>query len=94
MTAAATGRNNPIEKKVIPHVLTRRFATGMDLSLIAKDTRIAADMAAAIGGYAPIVEVCSDLWTEAAAVFGASEDQTGIAKLWERRNEVTLELDD
>ena len=94
MTAAATGRNNPIEKKIIPHVLTRRFATGMDLSLIAKDTRIASDMAEAIGGYAPIAEACSNLWTEAAAVFDASEDQTGIAKLWERYNEVTLALDD
>ncbi|MBT7268589.1 MAG: NAD(P)-dependent oxidoreductase [Rhodospirillaceae bacterium] len=94
MTAAATGRNNPIEKKVIPHILTRRFATGMDLGLLAKDTRITVDMAEAIGAFAPIADRCSALWTEAAETLGASEDQTVVAKLWEQNNDVTLELGD
>ena len=94
MTAATTGRNNPIEKKVIPQILTRRFATGMDLRLLAKDTRITVDMAEALGAYAPVAERCSDLWTDAAELFGASEDQTAVARLWEQNNQVVLELDD
>jgi 3-hydroxyisobutyrate dehydrogenase len=92
MTAAATGRNNPIEKKVIPQVLTRKFGTGMALSLLAKDTRIMVDIAKAIGGYAPVAERCSALWSEAAETFGADLDQTYVAKLWEENNNVLLEL--
>lgn len=92
MTAAATGRNNPIEKKVIPHILTRKFGTGMDLTLLAKDTRITVDMANAIGAFAPVAERCSALWTEASEKIGAMEDQTCVAKLWEQNNGVTLEL--
>ena len=94
MTAATTGRNNPIEKKVIPHVLTRKFGTGMDLTLLAKDTRITVDMAEAIGAFAPVAERCSALWTEASEKIGAMEDQTCVAKLWEKNNGVTLELKD
>ena len=94
MKAAATGRNHPLEKKVVTHILSRRFATGMDLSLLAKDTRITVEMAKAIGAYAPVAERCSALWTEASDVIGAFEDQTCIAKLWEQRNEVTLKLED
>jgi len=94
MTAAATGRNNPIEKKVIPQILTRRFATGMDLALLAKDTRITVDMAEALGAFAPVAERCSALWSEAAEEFGATEDQTCVAKLWEKNNQVTLMLDE
>ncbi len=94
MTAAATGRNNPLEKKVIPQILTRRFATGMDLALLAKDTRITVDMAEALGAFAPVAERCSALWSEAAEEFGAMEDQTCVAKLWEKNNQVTLVLDE
>ena len=92
MTAAATGRNNPIQKKVIPHILSRRFATGMDLSLIAKDTRITVDIANALDAYAPVAERCSALWAEASENIGAFEDQTCVAKLWEQKNKVKLEL--
>lgn len=92
MTAAATGRNHPIQKKLIPHILSRRFATGMDLSLIAKDTRITVDMAVAMGAYAPVAERCSELWMEASKMIGAFEDQTCVAKLWEHENDVTLKL--
>ena len=92
MTAAATGRNNPIQKKVIPHILSRRFATGMDLSLIAKDTRITVDIANALDAYAPVAERCSALWAEASENIGAFEDQTCVAKLWEQKNKVILDL--
>jgi 3-hydroxyisobutyrate dehydrogenase len=38
-----SGRNHPLEKKVIPHILTRKFGTGMALGFIAKDVKIAVD---------------------------------------------------
>ena len=60
------------------------------LSLIAKDTGITLSMADAIGAYAPVAETCSALWTEASETIGGFEDQTCVAKLWERNNGVTL----
>ena len=92
MIAATTGRNNPLEKKIVPNILTRRFDSGMDLGLLAKDTRIASDMAEKIGAYAPIAHLCSELWTAASEEIGKAEDQTCVAKLWEQRNETILKF--
>ena len=47
------GRNHPIEKKVIPQILTHKYATGMALSFIAKDVRIAVDMAHSLEAAVP-----------------------------------------
>ncbi|MDH5749458.1 MAG: NAD-binding protein, partial [Rhodospirillales bacterium] len=82
MTAAATGRNNPIEKKITPYVNDPGYVTGMALALLAKDVRITADMAKAIGAFAPVAETCSDLWTDAANRFGGDKDQIDVARLW------------
>lgn len=85
-----TGRQNPLEKKVIPHVLTRRFATGMALGLIAKDVSIAADLARSIEAAAPLAERVRDIWNDARDTVGATADQTEIVKLWESRSGVLL----
>ena len=82
MTAAATGRNNPIEKKVRPYLADPGHVTGMALALLAKDVRIAADTADAVGAFAPIAGLCSDLWRRAAEEFGGEEDQIAVARLW------------
>ncbi|HJO74700.1 MAG TPA: NAD(P)-dependent oxidoreductase [Rhodospirillales bacterium] len=92
MTAAATGRNTPIEKKVKPYVNNPDHVTGMALALLAKDVRITADMADAIGAYAPIAERCSALWTEAAEKFGAERDQIDVVRLWLEGSEVSLSV--
>ena len=77
------GRNHPIEKKVLPHVLTRKYGTGMALGFIAKDVKIARDMARSIGAYAPLAEKVSELWSAAAGKLGGEVDQTEIARMWE-----------
>jgi 3-hydroxyisobutyrate dehydrogenase len=84
------GRNHPIEKKVIPQILTRRFATGMALGFIAKDVKIAVDMAHAIGAAVPLGEKVSELWDAAAAKVGAKVDQTEIVRYWEEAGGVRL----
>jgi 3-hydroxyisobutyrate dehydrogenase len=84
------GRNHPIEKKVIPHVLTRKFGTGMAMGFIAKDVRIALDTAKAIGAFAPLAERVADLWSTAAEKLGPGLDQTEIARYWEEANGVSL----
>jgi 3-hydroxyisobutyrate dehydrogenase len=77
------GRNHPIEKKVIPHILTQKYGTGMALGFIAKDVRIARDTARSLGAFAPLVEKVSELWSEAADRLGQGVDQTEIARYWE-----------
>jgi len=84
------GRNHPLEKKVVPHVLSRRFGTGMAMGFIAKDVKIAVDTAHAIGAFAPLGERVSELWSAAAQKLGAGLDQTEIARYWEDANGVEL----
>jgi 3-hydroxyisobutyrate dehydrogenase len=90
LTAMCSGRNHPIEKKVVPQILTRKFASGMAMGFIGKDLRIAVDTAKAIGGFAPLAERVSELWSEAVAKLGYDLDQTEIARYWEDKNGVTL----
>ncbi len=85
-----TGRNHPIVKKVIPHVLTRKFGTGMAMGFIAKDLKIAIDTAHAIGAAAPLGEKVAELWNAAVEELGYDLDQTQVARYWEEASGVTL----
>jgi 3-hydroxyisobutyrate dehydrogenase len=84
------GRNHPVPKKVIPHVLTRAYGTGMALGSIAKDVRIALETARAAGAFAPLGERVAEIWSEAAARLGAERDQTEIVRYWEEASGVRL----
>lgn len=84
------GRNHPIEKKVIPHILTRRFGTGMAMGFIAKDVKIAVDTAKSIGAFAPLGERVSELWSAAVEQLGYDLDQTQVARYWEEASGVSL----
>jgi 3-hydroxyisobutyrate dehydrogenase len=90
LVAMCAGRQHPLEKKVVPHVLTRAFATGMTLGLIAKDVKIAVEFARSVEAAAPLGERVREIWAEAAATIGASADQTEIVRLWEEADGVTL----
>ena len=85
-----TGRQHPFEKKVIPQVLTRDFATGMALGLIAKDVTIAASVGRSVGAMTPLADCVSEIWGKAEAEVGGKADQTEVARLWEESNGVTL----
>jgi len=87
------GRNHPIEKKVIPHILTCKYGTGMAMGFIAKDVKIAMDTAKSIGAFAPLAERVSELWTAAADHLGYYRDQTEVARYWEEANGVSLALE-
>lgn len=84
------GRQHPLEKKVIPQILTRKFSTGMAMGFISKDIKIAFDTAKSIGAYAPLAECTNELWAEAVQRLGGQLDQTEVAKLWEQKTGVTL----
>jgi 3-hydroxyisobutyrate dehydrogenase len=84
------GRNHPIEKKIIPHVLTRHYGTGMAMAFIAKDVKIAMETARSAGAFAPLGERVSELWSAAAERLGGDLDQTQIARYWEEATGVKL----
>jgi len=83
-------RNHPILKKVVPHVLTRKFGTGMAMAFIAKDLKIAVDTAHSIGAAVPLGEKVHELWAAAADKLGGNLDQTEIARYWEEATGVRL----
>jgi 3-hydroxyisobutyrate dehydrogenase len=90
LATMCAGRNHPIGKKIIPQVLTRKYATGMALSFIAKDVKIAVDTAHAIGAAVPLGEKVSELWNDAVKKVGAGVDQTEIVRYWEEATGVRL----
>jgi 3-hydroxyisobutyrate dehydrogenase len=91
LQAMCSGRQHPLEKKIVPQVMTRRFDTGMAMGLIAKDVGIAADLARSVGARSSIADATRALWQEAAQRYGATHDQAEIARLWEDTAGVELE---
>jgi len=90
LTTMCAGRNHPVQKKIVPHVFTRTYGTGMAMGFIAKDVRIAASTAKSIGAFAPLAERVSELWSAAAEKLGPERDQTEIARYWEEATGVRL----
>ncbi len=88
--AMCNGRQHPIAKKIVPHVLTRKYATSMAMQFIAKDVRIAVDAAKNIGAAAPLGEKTAELWAAACERLGGTLDQTEIARYWEESAGVKL----
>jgi len=79
---ASTGRNFSTEVVVKEHVLTGAYATGFALGLLAKDVGIAAGIAAASDVDAPLLELVSRRWAEAADGLGGSADHSEAHRYW------------
>jgi 3-hydroxyisobutyrate dehydrogenase len=82
---ASTGRSFASENLVKQHVLSGAFATGFALGLLAKDVKIAADLAREIGVDAPLGRLVRDLWAEARDALGGEQDHSRAWAHWERR---------
>jgi 3-hydroxyisobutyrate dehydrogenase len=82
---ASTGRSFASENLIKQHMLSGTFATGFALALLAKDVKIAADLARGIGVDAPLGRLVSDLWGEARDAVGGEQDHTRAFAHWERR---------
>jgi len=81
----STGRNFSTESTIKQQVLTGDFASGFALGLLAKDVKIAADLADAIGVDAPLGRLVRDLWTEARDAIGGDRDHTRAVEAWESK---------
>ena len=80
----SSGVNNSTQGKFAQHVLSRRFASGFGLELMAKDLGVALDIAHASGTPAPFAALCRELWLAAAATLGPGQDHTAMARFSER----------
>jgi 3-hydroxyisobutyrate dehydrogenase len=90
ITAMCATRNHPLQKKVVPQVLTRKYGTGMAMQFIAKDVKIAVDTAKSIGAAVPLGEKTAELWAAACEALGGKLDQTEIVRYWEDQSGVKL----
>lgn len=90
LVSMCAGRQHPLEKKIAPQVVTRRFNTGMAMGLIAKDVGIAAELAHKIGARSSVVDQTQALWREAVDRYGFAHDQAEVVRLWEDASGVEL----
>jgi len=82
---ASAGRNSTTENKVRQQVLSRRFASGFALALMAKDVGIAASLARSLGVDAPLTRKTRDLWRAAMGGLPEGADHTEIYRYLEMR---------
>jgi 3-hydroxyisobutyrate dehydrogenase len=82
----STGKNFNTENVVKQHVISRQFASGFALGLLAKDVKIAADLAAAIDVESPLSRLSAALLGEARDRVGADKDHTLAYTYWESRD--------
>jgi 3-hydroxyisobutyrate dehydrogenase len=75
---ASTGRNNSTEVKMKQFVISESFASGFALALMAKDLRIAADLATHLGLDVPQVASIAAMWEQARDTLPPSADHTEI----------------
>jgi 3-hydroxyisobutyrate dehydrogenase len=86
----STGRSFSSEHVIKQHVLTRTFATGFQLGLLAKDVKIAADLADDLQAQAPVAQLSRDLLARARDQVGATADHSAAIQYWEMLNDVTV----
>jgi 3-hydroxyisobutyrate dehydrogenase len=82
----STGRNFATANTLKQEVISRTFGTQFGLGLLAKDVKIAADLAEDIGVNAPLAGASRDLILRARDAVGADADHTAAVKYWEALN--------
>ncbi len=86
----STGRNFHTANVMRQEVISRRFGTRFLLGLLAKDVKIAADLAEDLRIHAPLCRHGRDLLLRAREVVGADADHSEAVKYWEMLNAVTV----
>jgi 3-hydroxyisobutyrate dehydrogenase len=83
--SASSGQNFCTDHVAKQHVVSRQFASGFALGLMAKDVGIAAGLAKAIGVDSPLIGTSSGLFNEARDKVGPEKDHTLAYTWWEKR---------
>ena len=82
----STGSNNSTEMKMKPLVRPESFDSGFSLALMAKDLRIAADLAEQLGVAAEGADNAAALWADALAAQGKGADHSEIYRFLAARS--------
>jgi 3-hydroxyisobutyrate dehydrogenase len=82
----STGKNFNTENVVKQHVISRQFASGFALGLLAKDVGIADGLAKALNIHSPMIDMSSALLGEAREKVGFEKDHTLAYTYWEKRD--------
>jgi 3-hydroxyisobutyrate dehydrogenase len=80
---ASTGRNTGTDSKFPNNVLPRTFDSGFALGLMAKDLRLALEVARSSDAPAGLLEACAHIWEEAERQLGGKADNTEVVKYLE-----------
>jgi 3-hydroxyisobutyrate dehydrogenase len=80
----STGRNFSTEGTIKTQVLTGEFKSGFALALLAKDVRIAADLANGLKLDAPMIQLAGKQWTDASDTLGPGKDHTEAYRYWQK----------
>jgi 3-hydroxyisobutyrate dehydrogenase len=80
---ASTGRSNSTEHKFPAYILPRTFDSGFALGLMAKDLRLARELAAATGTRATLLADTVSIWEQAQQRLGPAADNTEVVKYLE-----------
>jgi len=84
--SASSGQNFCTDHVAKQHVVSRQFASGFALGLMAKDVGIAARLARAINIDSPLIGTSSALFDEARDKVGSEKDHTLAYMFWESRS--------
>ena len=84
----STGRSFHTDLVLREHVVEGKFATGFQLGLLAKDVRIAADLAHELRLDAPLARLVSERFETARDVLGYTRDHTEAIKAWNQNSDV------
>jgi len=86
----STGRNFATVNTLKQEVISRAFGTQFVLGLLAKDVKIAADLAEHIRVNAPLVRASCDLILRARDAVGNDADHTAAVQYWEQLNSMRV----
>jgi 3-hydroxyisobutyrate dehydrogenase len=84
----STGRSFLTDLVLREHVVEGKFATGFQLGLLAKDVRIAADLARELRLDAPLARLVSERFEAARDALGYTRDHTEAIKAWDKNSPV------
>jgi 3-hydroxyisobutyrate dehydrogenase len=80
---ASTGRNTGTDSKYPNNVLPRTFNSGFAIGLMAKDLRLALEVANSTHAPVDLLKSCAHIWAEAEKQLGGKADNTEVVKYLE-----------
>jgi len=84
---ASTGRSNSTEHKFPAFILPRTFNSGFFIGLMAKDLRLARELAESEGTSTELLKMVSTMWDKAEAELGFKADNTEVYRYLESQSE-------